>query len=319
MALTIDFSIDEDLMKVLHAMKSDPKIRSCFAIIESERIKLYKEPLPSTDDLDNDMGDIRRIIVADKIEACFVVIRIDDKNFGHITFSPDGVKPKLRMMYAASSAHLRSKCGLAIGADDHISDFTDINASLYNRDKTDALRKEMMTENEKEHAAVAKLAPAPAPVAMAGVTCPLTDKAVEAAEAFKKEELKAAVFVIGGNTIDVEKTFPKDATLAAIVKDIPENQPRYIVISYESHSWLVYVCPPGAKPKDRMPYASSKASFISQINDKVSLDLVKRVEIDEAKEMEEAMKYHLKANDLPENVAPVAPKSLMPKGPRMLM
>ncbi|CAG8445240.1 12973_t:CDS:2 [Acaulospora morrowiae] len=68
----------------------------------------------------------------------------------------------------------------------------------------------------------------------------------------------------------VEDKIYDSISLDDLVEDLPENIPRYIVLSYElSHSdgrksyplVLIYYSPPSTKPETHMLYASAKTHF----------------------------------------------------------
>ena len=100
---------------------------------------------------------------------------------------------------------------------------------------------------------------------------------------------------------------------------MPENQPRFVIVHWtEGKSVLLYICPSGCKPKERMPYASTKASFVAQLgHQEVKCD--KSIETDEPAELEATVNDALNAPVLADDVKPIAPKAVMSKGPRMLM
>lgn len=318
MALSVDFAIDEKLQQALTTMKGDVKLRATIATIENERIQLFNEPLAATDNIADDLAEVRKAIAAGKIEACFVVVRVDDKTFGQVMLVPEGSKPKIRMIYASSAAHLRKDSGLAISTDTHASSIDEITPKLFGRDDAESKR-ELMSEQEKEKEAIEKMPVAPAPTAMAGVACPLSEGATKAIAAFNEKKALAVTLTVTPKNIELDQTIPAEGALEDVVKAVPENVPRFIVTRFEEKVFLAYVVPPTAKPKERMPYASTKASLLSQLaaND---CKIEKKVEIDEAKEMLEAMKEALQACDLSDEPKPTAPKApLGAKGPRMLI
>ncbi|KAJ1655324.1 hypothetical protein GGF44_002968 [Coemansia sp. RSA 1694] len=73
----------------------------------------------------------------------------------------------------------------------------------------------------------------------------------------------------------------KDTTLEDLVDELPDNAPRYLVLSYRYEHQdkrvsyplvLVYYCPGTARPADRMLYASTQQHFATMAKlDKVYL------------------------------------------------
>lgn len=315
MALSVDFALGDGLKNALHEMKHDNKYRALIAVIEQENIQLLKT-VDVTDSLTNDLESVRKVIDSEKVEACFVVVRLNDKEFGQVLLVPDTVKPKTRMLYASSSAHLRNSSGLPIGSDTHAIKVADLTPALFSR--TEEETKQMMTEKEKLKEKIDAMPVAPATTAMAGVGCPLTPEAIKAVEAFSADEAKAATFTVSQSNITVDKTFPKDATTEAIISGVPADQPRYILIKSDGKVFLVYVCPGNLKPKERMLYAASKNSFIAEMGSR-GIKFERRLEIDDINTIEQSIAESLQEVDLPKDV-PVAPKAnMMQKGPRMFM
>lgn len=327
MALILTFPLADPLRAALDKMRDNlSTIRAVIVTVESEVLVLKGEPFEATLSLDADLAKVREFITKEALSCCFVLVKLDEKKFNQVMFVADGTKPKVKMQYASSAAHLRESSRFAIPTDIHIVAVDEINAALFGRDVA-AERPEMMTEKEKLVEEISKMEVATQkPQGMPGVATPLDDAALTALQAFRQGDVQALSFTVHAKGISVDGTMKKEDKHEEWVKLIPEAQPRFVLIHWGAEAGegpakdvvLVYICPAGCKPKDRMPYASTKASFVAQVGHQ-EIKLRKSVETDDASSAEATVKEALTAPQLEEDVKPIAPKSVMPKGPRMLM
>jgi hypothetical protein len=302
------------------AMIKEPHvpIRAVFAVIENEEIVALGKPVEATVNLTSDLSALRKRIADDKIGACWIILKLDEKRFEQIMYVPDGIKPRIKMMYATSAVNLRNETHLPIGSDTHVVNADEINPTLFGRD-IEQERVELRTDKEKIQAELAQLPVAPAPSGLPGVANPIDDAGRAAVAQFKAKEIRAASFTVSTKGIHVDKTLPNGSTNKELVAAVPENQPRFVIVHWtDDKSVLLYVCPASCKPKERMPYASTKASFVAQLSHQ-DVKASKSIETDSPGEIETAVNDALNAPALEDDVKPIAPKPVMPKGPRMLM
>ena len=301
-----------------HIKEPHAPTRAVFAVIDNEEIVALGKPVEATVNLTADLAAVRKRIADDKIGACFIIVKLEEKRFEQLMYIPEGVKPKTKMLYATSAVYLRNETHLPVGTDTHIVNADEINPTLFGRD-IETERKELMNEHEKAKAEIAQLDPTPAPSGMPGVANPIDEAGRAAVAQFKAKEIRAATFTVSPKGIHVDKTLPKSTSNKDLVSVIPDNQPRFAIVHWtEEKIVLLYVCPSTCKPKDRMPYASTKASFVAQLGHQ-EVKATKSVETDSPLEIESAVNDALTAPALEGEVKPIAPKSVMPKGPRMLM
>ncbi|KAJ1822068.1 hypothetical protein IWW57_003280 [Coemansia sp. S610] len=132
---------------------------------------------------------------------------------------------------------------------------------------------------------------------MSSVTCTINASVLKNVEELrlckKTEGMKAYVAKIDAKTLEVVDDMPpktdklakderfKDTTLEEVTEDLPDNAPRYLVLSYRYEHKdkrvsyplvLIYYCPGTARPADRMLYASTQQMFATRaMLDKVYL------------------------------------------------
>ncbi|KAJ2489879.1 hypothetical protein IWW37_003647 [Coemansia sp. RSA 2050] len=132
---------------------------------------------------------------------------------------------------------------------------------------------------------------------MSSITCTINAnvlKSVEELRLCKKTEcMKAYVAKIDAKTLEVVDDIQpetdklakgrqfEDTTLEDVTEGLPDNAPRYLVLSYRYEHKdkrvsyplvMVYYCPETARPADRMLYASTQQMFATRAKlDKVYL------------------------------------------------
>jgi hypothetical protein len=293
-------------------------IRAIFAVIENEEIVAFGRPVEATVNLTSDLAEVRARIAKDSIGACWIILKLYEKRFEQIMYIPDGIKPRIKMMYATSAVNLRNETHLPVGTDTHVVNAEEINPTLFGRD-IEAERVELRTDKEKIQAELAQMPVAPTPSGLPGVANPLDEEGRAAVQQFKANAIRAATFTVSPKGIHVDKTLPNGSSNADLVAACPETQPRFVIVHWtEGKTVLLYICPSGCKPKERMPYASSKASFVAQLGHQ-EVKCGKSIETDTPAELEATVSDALQAPALEDDVKPVAPKPVMTKGPRMLM
>ncbi|CAG8716331.1 29818_t:CDS:2, partial [Racocetra persica] len=107
-------------------------------------------------------------------------------------------------------------------------------------------------------------------------TCEVDPEVLQKLQKFrfgKRSQKGTSAFVLKINVeklLVVEDVLYDDISLEDLVEELPENSPRYIVLSYElSHRdgrksfplVLIYYSPPSTKPETHMLYASAKTYF----------------------------------------------------------
>lgn len=322
MSIALNFPIATPLRESMDAMKQPLALtRALVVTIDNETLVLSGTPVEATTDLGADLATIRKQLTVD--HCAFVLIKLDEKQFSLVMYIPEGTKPKVKMQYAGSSAHLRDASLLAIGTDTHIVHLDELAPTLFGRDIV-AERKELMTSDEVVRAEIDKMEIAPQkPVGLPGVANPLEEEALVAVLDLKQKKLRAATFVVTAKgTIAVEKKSPLGSSddAASWASLLSAEEPRFAIINWKDTDSVVllYVCPEGCKPKLKMPYATSKASFVAQLAHQ-ELKPKKSVEVGSVADAATAIEEALNAPQLDEEVKPIAPRSIMPKGPRMLI
>ncbi|CAJ0822974.1 3477_t:CDS:2 [Entrophospora sp. SA101] len=89
-------------------------------------------------------------------------------------------------------------------------------------------------------------------------------------QSIRRHEIRNGIKIDRENLVVVEDEIHDDITLEELVEELPENAPRYIVLSYELNHEdgrksyplvLIYYSPISTNPEAHMLYTSSKVYF----------------------------------------------------------
>ncbi|CBH10529.1 G-actin binding protein, putative [Trypanosoma brucei gambiense DAL972] len=303
-ALSVSFKIDSVLQEAFGKIAAeDSRLRALVITVEDETMRLRGAPLEATGNQSDDLVKLRDAITKDGLSAAFLIVKLAKGEFAQISFCSEDVKPKVRMMHSSGAMHLAEVSGLQKPpfklTKRNVERMDDICESLFKKE-SESSRAELMTEEEKLHAAVAKLEVAPPVAVMPGVTVPISEEGVLLLKRMANSEVNAVTFAIDKEKFVVEKSLEAGAAVSAltaasladdVVALLPEGQPRVVVMrcpTAEAGVIIVNVCPPTCKPRERMTYSSCRASFVQQAQQH-NVKCVRRMEVGEMDEFREAV------------------------------
>jgi hypothetical protein len=321
MALSIDFGLTDELKTALDAVRAEPaKYRALVVVVDKETLTTGSPLMAASANLDADFAQIRQALAGK--EAAFVVLSLDNK-VTLVTFTPESLKPKMRMIYAASSSHLR-QVGKIVG-DTHVPTIEEITPALFGHKEGD--RVELRTEKESAAAKIGEMLAAEESTedkrahAMHGLNSTVSgDVAAAVTAVFKNENYAVVLNVAQGpsTTIILDKRIESKDAGRDLASCVPADEPRFIYSQWEDRHILVYVVPAECKPRVRMAYAASKSSLVSQLR-ATGCTIDRSLEFSTTEHLEAQIAEALAA-PLPEDPQPAAPASKPAmKGPRMFM
>ncbi|KEG12349.1 putative G-actin binding protein, putative,twinfilin [Trypanosoma grayi] len=328
--LTVNFNLETPLQEAFKSFREgSAPIRALIVTVDNEVMRLHGKPIEATPNVSDDLVKVQQRLTADQTPAAFIVIKLQEGEFAQVSYCAEGIKPKVRMLYAAGAGHLAEASGLKNLRKEHAVRVQDIALPLLAKETANS-RAELMTEKEKLRVVMDKMELAPAPVAMPGVTMPLDDESVQLLQKLRCGELAAVTFSVKAENIVAEKSLPsKDgvSSLSSVIDAVkglvPADKPRFVVLRCPAgdaaKTVMVYICPSTAKPREKMLYSSSKSSFVEQAKHH-GVVLARRLELDSADELKSAVEDAVldsMGNDVAER--PVPPKAAAAKGPRMLI
>ncbi|XP_051546238.1 twinfilin-1-like [Myxocyprinus asiaticus] len=244
--------------------------------------------------------------VLDKELPCYILYRLDSKNSqGHewifIAWSPDNSPVRHKMLYAATRSTLKKEFGLA-----HIKDEIfgtakdDVSLSGYKKHVTSQSAPVPLTAAEEELRQI-KLSEVQTDInvnttkqTLQGVAFPLDGEAFAALQQFKDKKLNYVQLIINFE----EELIMLSNTDATEVKDLPKRIPkdaaRYHFFLYKhSHEGdylesivFIYSMPGySCGIKERMLYSSCKNPLLEMVENKLHMEVEKKMEIDNGDEV----------------------------------
>lgn len=317
MALSVEFGLTATLTAALDAMRDDPnKYRSVVVTFEGETLTAAGEPIAATADVAADLAQVRSTLSS--IPAGFVVMALDGK-LSLVTVSPEGVKPRMRMMLATASSKLRDDKKLAAGP--FVDSVANITPELFGHKSQPDMRsaEEIRKEDAKKQFEQEQAAQSAAPRmhAMHGIAAQLTPDATAALKAVAAGERNTAVLAVEESAIALVGDVDHIDQLT--VTDVP----RFAYTRCQEKAVLLYAVPEGGKPKVKMQYSLTKQSLVGQLKT-LGCTIDKSVETSVASGFADVIGDALNAHPTDAGSEaeskPEAPaqKSFM-KGPRMFM
>ena len=318
MALSVEFAISDPLNKALETLKGAlDQYRALVVVVEKETLTTGGELMKSSENLDADFAQIRASLAI--TDAALVVVSLDGR-LTLVTFTPQDIKPRQRMIYAASSSRLRDY-GKIVG-DTHISAVDELSPKLFGHKEADrvALRSDAEVQRDNIAEMQAKdLKEAPQRAhAMHSMSTSVSGNAMSSVKEVVDGKHCAAVLSMKDGSIVLDSTV--ESAKGVDTASVPADEPRFIFVRSDNRSVLAYVVPEGCKPKVRMQYATTKASLVSELKSAgVSID--KSVECDSVSALPQRIENAFAApTEASEDSAAEAPaKKPFMKGPRMFM
>ncbi|XP_028179024.1 twinfilin [Ostrinia furnacalis] len=287
----------------------DGKLRFMKISIENEQLTLAKQH-SAKGSWEQDFDKyVPALIVED--QPCYILYRLDTTNsLGHewllLSWSPDSAPVRQKMLYASTKATLKQEFGSA-----HIKD--EMHATV---------KEEVSLQGYRAHERGAK---APAPLTsreealqelqlndhntgfgtdsrqstIGGVSFPITEAAEQGIFDLTKGSYNYLQFKIDLEEEKIHLSKAANITLAELPRQVPSDQARYhLYIFKHTHEGdhmasvvFIYSMPGyNCSIKERMLYSSCKGQFL-EIIEKMGIEITKRLEIDDGKELTEEFLY----------------------------
>lgn len=319
----IDFSIDAEAKAALDKSVSTTSIGAILITAEKEQLKLLAPPLNSSGNIDEDMKSVRKVLTEKGSTAAYIVLRTSPTQQAVLVYVSDAAPAKDRMIYSSGSHRIVGATPQAQKATVQVSSIAEIVPSLLSG-LTQGQRDDLMTESERNKAAIARMELAPQPVALPGISIQMSSEADALLVDFAKGSIDAITFKIEKERLELDQSAGRGSGGIEAIKDLlPEGQPRFVVMRYTPpkstrHAFvMVYVCPPTCSPKVKIHYASSAAAFREHAAQR-NIRFEHRVETDTRETLQEDVQSAFEAYPVGEE-KPRAPAPAVAKGPRMLI
>ncbi|KPA82278.1 putative G-actin binding protein [Leptomonas pyrrhocoris] len=295
--LRIDFSIAADAQSALE--ESGKRSSTAFAIlivIEKEMLKLLAPPVTSSGGgLEDDLKATRKLLETKNPSGAYVIVRTSPSSQYVVIYVDNAASAKDRMLFSTGTSRVVGATPHAQKRTIQISSVSELLPSLFEAESK-KIREDLMTESERNQAAIARMEVAPQPVALPGVAIKMTAEADEMLSQFAKGTVEVVTFKIVSEQLQLDTTVRKLNGDLENVKDVlPEAEPRFVLVRYPSPKTsraeyvMVYVCPPSCSPKVKIQYASSAAAFREQAS-RHEIKFAQKVETDTRETLVEDVK-----------------------------
>lgn len=243
----------------------------------------------------------------DENEPCYMLYRLDEKEgeafkWLMISWSPDSASIRNKMLYASTKATLKKEFGSGQIKDDLYGNIKeDISFKGYQKHVVSAAAPGPMSREELEREEVRAQTNTEISVdsrhqTVSGLAFPMTNKAVDAIRNYKdgKTNYVQLSINISKEIIDLEDQ--KGLEVDQLPSRVPDDEPRYHVFQFaHTHegdflksTTFIYTMPGyNCSIKERMLYSSCKNSVV-EILEQEGIEIVKKIEVDDAKELTEA-------------------------------
>uniref|UniRef100_A0A8C3XAQ1 Twinfilin actin binding protein 2 n=1 Tax=Cyanoderma ruficeps TaxID=181631 RepID=A0A8C3XAQ1_9PASS len=279
-------------------------VRLIKVIIEDEQLMLgaHKE-LSRRWDADYDTFVLPLL---DEQQPCYVLYRLDSQNaqgyeWLFISWSPDSSPVRLKMLYAATRATVKKEFGGGHIKDEMFGTVKeDVSLSGYQKHVSSCSAPAPLTAAEQELQQIrinevkTEISVESKHQTLQGLAFPLQLEAQQAIQALKQKKINYIQLKLDleRETIDLVHTSPTEIT--DLPKRIPQDSARYHFFLYKhSHegdyleSVVFIYSMPGYKCsiKERMLYSSCKSRLLDTVEQEFSLEIAKKIEIDDGAEL----------------------------------
>ncbi|KAL4708403.1 hypothetical protein ACJJTC_019639 [Scirpophaga incertulas] len=287
----------------------DGKLRVMKVSIDNEQLTLAKhQTVKGTWEQDFDKY-VPLMIVEE--QPCYILYRLDTTNsLGHdwllLSWSPDSAPVRQKMLYASTKATLKQEFGSAHIKDEMHATVKDevslkgykahlsgISAPAPLTDREEALKELQQTEHNTNYSIDSRQS------TMGGVAFPITEAAEQSIHDLKRGSYNYLQFKIDLEEEKIHLSKAAKISLTELPAQVPADQARYhLYIFPHTHEGdymesivFIYSMPGySCSIKERMMYSSCKGQFLDII-EKIGVEVAKRLEIDDGKELTEEFLY----------------------------
>lgn len=299
MSHSAPLSVEKDLEENFKKANENSNVRYFQVHIKEENL-VQVFSYSGTDNLEQDFETMKEHATED--QASYFLFRLAPKEWLFLTYVPDKVAVKDKMVTASAKGTLKSKLGFQLFTEEaHATSLSELSYTYYKTGKslgdsrsTEEILREKVLKQEEEEKKDRK-----PPVATGGgyhaVTIPLSDEAKEKIEELKQGKINFIELAINESKDKVKVECSKEiSSISELQKSINTSEPRFYLYAFEQNrlgiskvNVYIYCCPEKSNPKLRMVYSTSKPTLAAQI-EKLELELnKKRIEITDATELTE--------------------------------
>lgn len=286
------------------------KIRVLKVSIENEELCLSKH-CPTKGNWEQDFDKYVPSLIVEDL-PCFILYRFDTTNsLGHewllLSWSPDSAPVRQKMLFASTKATLKQEFGSAHIKDEmHATIKNEVNLKGYQSHLNGVCAPAPLTEREEALKEMQQsgvnsnhYGTDSRQSTLGGVAFPITAEAKQAIFDLQKGSYNYLQFKIDLDKEEINLSKAANIELTSLPEQVPTDAARYHIYIFKhthegdyTESIVFIYSMPGYNCgiKERMLYSSCKAEFLDII-EKMGLEITKRMEIDDGKELTETYLY----------------------------
>jgi twinfilin-like protein len=304
-------------------IKACPELISFFATSKDTHIRLMKigikdeqlvleDSAPPNGTWDQDWDALILPQLEDKQPAYFM-FRLDEQSgtgyqWVYISYSPDHSPVRQKMLYAATKATLRNEFGSGQIKDELFGTVPhDVNLAGYKRHVVSEHAPKPLTFAEEELEMIKKnevhveISVDSKHQTVQGVTFPLTKSALEQLKNLKSGRVNYVQLSLDLKEEIVNLELSEDIDANQLRSKIPHDHARYHFFVFKHthegdqlNSCVFLYTMPGynCSIKERMLYSTCKGPLLDQVEKDIGLEIVRKLEIDDAKEVSSEFLYN---------------------------
>lgn len=316
-----------DELRAFFSKCKDGKIRAFKVMIKDEELVLdgnYERKCTWQDDYDKFV-----LPLIEHEQPCYIFFRLDSQNeAGYewvlICWSPDNSPVRQKMLYASTKATLKKEFGGGQIKDELFGTLKeDINLRGYKKHVESEVAPQPLSSSEEVMLQIKKDEATSIDIkqqTMQGVAFPVSDDVINALCDMKDDRINYLQMSIDMEKEEINLENRLSIEVQKLKENIPSDHARYHLFCHphyyegdEFKSIVFIYSVPGynCSVKERMLYSSCKAPLLNVIENKIGIELAKKIEVDDAEELTEDFlidEIHPKQNIY-------KPKFSKPKGP----
>jgi len=300
-------TVSEDLKENFQKALENASVRLFQLKIEDEKIG-QAHSTDATGSISEDFDKMAGLV--NDNEASYFLFQKEDKSkWLLISYVPDAVPVKEKMIYASAKSALKDALGASrfdeelhattkdeLTYDHYKSTCAPVDSrSAFEVEREEVLKNEEKTRQEQQQQAVKVKEVGGVGGGYHSVSIPLSSSASQAISRLKSGEINFIQLVVNKESkSEIDAPVAKLITAAELQKEIHTMEPRFYVYSQDQGGVktpiFIYCCPQKAPPKLRMVYSTTKPAVAEQLT-KQGLNLApKKIEISDGEDLADELK-----------------------------
>jgi len=286
---TAPLEIDEELDRTFKSAVEGTSVGLLQVQVKDERLVLLRSQ-SSNGNLASDFAAVESL--ASENQASYFLVKLRPKEWVLVTYVPDGVTVKDKMVYASAKGTLKDKFGHSLIVEElHATSKDELSYDHFQgtqkpndaRSTFEIEREKMLEEEDKEREELVDKMAKISPRSFGGyhsVSIPLTTEAKSALDRLKSGEINFVCLSVDEGQTSIISTDAKNVDNNKMASEMHTSEPRFYLYTQSGKSTVfIYSCPTKSPPKLRMVYSTAKPGVVNQLNQHGVQLAAKKIEI----------------------------------------